>query len=284
MQCAGVCVVLWIYLASMASFDLPTFLSHPSSDQLEKCRKDDLIAIANHFQIPIKKQALKERIKSDVLNYLVETKVFLEMGVEGEGDIGSQGAGVTLPHMGEKQIGVTAGAVAEVAAEAGTKAGLPPFDPCSPISPGSPEGARLKVRLARLQFEAQDKIQARQAECDLRLEIRRLEIEAETQVKLRQLELDARKVDASPAAQLTPSNFRNVSSPPEPPVVSFDISKHIALVPHFRETEVDSYFGVFERIATSLQWPKDVWSLLLQCRLVGKAQEICSTLSLEERV
>ncbi len=91
----------------------------------------------------------------------METKVFL--GVESEGDIASLGAGVQLPHVGEKQIG--------------TKAGLPPFYPCSPISPGSPEWARLKVRLARLQLEAQDKIQARQAECDLQLEIRRLEIE-----------------------------------------------------------------------------------------------------------
>ncbi len=82
--------------------------------------------------------------------------------------------------------------------------------------------------------------------------------------------------------QSDPGNLQNISPPPEPPAVSFDISKHIALVPHFRETEVDSYFCVFERIATSLQWSKDVWSLLLQCRLVGKSHEICSTLSLEE--
>ncbi len=169
-----------------------------------------------------------------------------------------------LPHVGEKQIG--------------TKAGLPPFYPCSPISPGSPEGARLKVRLARLQLEAQDKIQARQAECDLQLEIRRLEIEAEKEVKLRQLELEALKMSASSPAQSDPGNLQNVSPPTEllnlPPAVSFDVSKPITLVPQFRETEVDSYFSVFERIATSLQWSKDVWSLLLKCRLVGKAQEI----------
>ncbi len=60
------------------------------------------------------------------------------------------------------------------------------------------------------------------------------------------------------------------------------MSKHFVLVPQFRETEVDSYFSAFERIATSLHWPKEVWSLLLQCRLFGKAQEICSSLSLEE--
>ncbi len=60
------------------------------------------------------------------------------------------------------------------------------------------------------------------------------------------------------------------------------MSKHIVLVPQFRETEVDSHFSAFECITTSLHWPKEVWCLLLQCRLFGKAQEVCSTLLLEE--
>ncbi|KAI5624687.1 hypothetical protein C0J50_15493, partial [Silurus asotus] len=62
----------------------------------------------------------------------------------------------------------------------------------------------------------------------------------------------------------------------------FDVSKNIVLVPTFRESEVDTYFGVFERIAIALNWPKDVWSFLLQCKLIGKAQEVCSSLSLED--
>lgn len=47
---------------------------------------------------------------------------------------------------------------------------------------------------------------------------------------------------------------------------AFDISKHISLEPHFRETEVNTYFTSFERIASVLCWPKEVWPLLLQCR------------------
>lgn len=58
--------------------------------------------------------------------------------------------------------------------------------------------------------------------------------------------------------------------------------ENIALVPNFRESEVASYFNAFERIATSLGWPKDVWSLLLQCKLVGKVLQVYSTLSLED--
>lgn len=45
---------------------------------------------------------------------------------------------------------------------------------------------------------------------------------------------------------------------------------------------MDSNFSAFERTAVSLNWPKDVWSLLLQCRLVGKAMEVFSTLPLVE--
>ena len=54
----------------------------------------------------------------------------------------------------------------------------------------------------------------------------------------------------------------------------FDITRNIALVPPFRESEVDSYLSVFERIAATLNWPREMWPLLLQCRLTGKAQEV----------
>ena len=45
---------------------------------------------------------------------------------------------------------------------------------------------------------------------------------------------------------------------------------------------MDTYFGVFKRIATALNWPREVWSLLLQCELMGKAQEVCSSLPLQD--
>ncbi len=196
-------------------------------------------------------------------------------GVETSGDVNVDGVALAQFSSGEKDKW-------SGGAEAEAKAGLPPFEPFSPSSVDSREGMRLKVRLARLHYEAQERAQVHQAELNLQLEIRKLEIEAEKQVKLKQLELDASKIATGSAVQL---NTAQASSPP--PRVglapdAFDVSKHIALVPQFRETEVDSYFSAFERIATSLRWPKEVWSLLLQCRLFGKAQEVCSTLSLEE--
>ena len=91
---------------------------------------------------------------------------------------------------------------------------------------------------------------------------------------IRAMELDR----PSPPPVLTP-----VSMPfPHGSPGHFDVSRQIALVPSFHESEVDSYFNAFERIAATLKWPKDLWSLLLQCKLVGKAQEVCASLSIDD--
>ncbi len=52
----------------------------------------------------------------------------------------------------------------------------------------------------------------------------------------------------------------------------FDVGKHVKLVPPFREAE---------RVAGALRWPKEMWALLLQCKLIGKAQEVCASLSVD---
>ncbi len=55
-------------------------------------------------------------------------------------------------------------------------------------------------------------------------------------------------------------------------------------MPPFTEVEVESYFGAFECIVMVLCWPKEVWPLFLQCHLTGKAQEVCSTLYLDDNL
>ena len=47
----------------------------------------------------------------------------------------------------------------------------------------------------------------------------------------------------------------------------------------FCESEIETYFTAFESIAAALSWQLDVWAILLQCKLTGKAQEACSSLS-----
>lgn len=76
------------------------------------------------------------------------------------------------------------------------------------------------------------------------MELKRLE--ADTASRLHQVELQARSTQAAEA------------QPASCPSAAFDVSKHISLVPVFREAEVETYFSAFEHIAAALHWPDDV--------------------------
>ncbi|XP_041966835.1 uncharacterized protein LOC121724378 [Alosa sapidissima] len=54
------------------------------------------------------------------------------------------------------------------------------------------------------------------------------------------------------------------------------------MVPPFSDREVDKYFSHFERVAVTLKWPVEFWTLLLQCVLTGKAQEVYSALTVPQ--
>ena len=61
---------------------------------------------------------------------------------------------------------------------------------------------------------------------------------------------------------------------------AFDSARNNRLVPPFQE-KVAKYFAHFEKVADSLNWPKESW-VLLQSVQVGKAQEIYGSLSVEQ--
>lgn len=91
---------------------------------------------------------------------------------------------------------------------------MPHFDPASvESSPGFLLGARLKVRLARLQMERED----REREFQLHKELELKKLEAETTIRIRELEL--REATTSSPATVSESSTK------------FDVSKNISLVP-----------------------------------------------------
>ena len=69
-----------------------------------------------------------------------------------------------------------------------------------------------------------------------------------------------------------------------PPITrtSFDVSWQVRLGPQFREEEVDKFFLHFEKVATTLHWPLESHTVLLQSMLVSKAHEVYSALSVEQ--
>ncbi|KAL3043588.1 hypothetical protein OYC64_003448 [Pagothenia borchgrevinki] len=107
---------------------------------------------------------------------------------------------------------------------------MPHFDLLSAQSSptGSRLDARIKVRMAHLQWEKEE----RDKEFQLRRELEIRKLEAVTAVRMRQLELQAAVVGDSAVTQSGPA-------------ASFDVSRHISLVPVFRESEVETYFGAF---------------------------------------
>ncbi|XP_043962798.1 uncharacterized protein LOC122825436 isoform X2 [Gambusia affinis] len=262
------------------SFSLEDFVQAPSHEQLELCRKDDLLCLAEHFDISVKKHFSKAEIKNIVVQKLVEIKVLGDPSKMDVDVCDVPSVDLELPPSKDEGVAVMATPPRGLAEPQAPPATLPRFDPVSPELSGSGGNVRLKVRLARLQLEAQERELIRKAEFDFKLEMRKLEIEAEKEIKLKQLEVEAMRLShgTSPPRSSVYSDSPQVVSDKH----KFDVSKNIALVPVFRESEVDSYFNAFERIAVALEWPKEMWAVLMQCKLIGKAQEVVSSLSTEE--
>ena len=133
-------------------------------------------------------------------------------------------------------------------------------------SPKVEESFSDQVKLKELELELR-RLDVKEKEIDCNLQVRMLEEETKRVVRLKELE-----VNASGSQQvLHMSSGRSAD---------FDVSKYIRLVPVFCEDDVDKYFILFERVATTLKWPVNVWTLLLQCVLTGNAQEVFSRLKL----
>nr|XP_033961533.1 uncharacterized protein LOC117463411 [Pseudochaenichthys georgianus] len=247
-------------------FDLQDFIESPSVDTLYSCRKDDMLCIAAHFNISVDKYKVKKEMREKILQKLEELKILEipSMSTQPRAEVSIE----------DDRERVLATPRVDKFSPQAPPATLPRFEAFSPGSLGASSDAKLKVCLVRLQMEGQEK--ERRADYEHRLQIRKLEIEAEKEITLKRLEVDALRISSEQTFERSrPSHTVSHTK-------SFDVSKNIALVPTFRESEVDSYFCAFERIATALVWPKDMWPILLQCKLVGKAQEVVSSLSLEE--
>ena len=106
--------------------------------------------------------------------------------------------------------------------------------------------------------------------------MRELELKAEQEKAL----LEAEKEAAAREHELKMASLGKHA--PSDKASTFDPARNIRLVPPFQEKEVDKYFAHFEKVADSLNWPKESWVLLLQSVLVGKAQEIYGSLSVEQ--
>ena len=128
--------------------------------------------------------------------------------------------------------------------------------------------------------EAKRAREAAEAEAEKARELRLAELKEARELRELELKTEADKEAAARKHELKMAGL-GIHSPKDK-ASAFDPARNIRLVPPFQEKEVDKYFAHFEKVADSLNWPKESWVLLLQSVLVGKAQEIYGSLSVEQ--
>ena len=140
-----------------------------------------------------------------------------------------------------------------------------------------PDQDLLAIR--KLELEFQERKEERERELQLRKE------EREQELKFRELELKERELLMQTEVKMKEFEAQlksNAQATSPKTDKTFDVAKNVRLVPPFQEKEVDKFFLHFEKIATSLKWPKEFWPLLIQSVLTGKAQIAYSSLSIEQ--
>ena len=109
---------------------------------------------------------------------------------------------------------------------------------CSPKD----EEREVAPTMSELQLQLElRKLMIREKEIDCNLEIRKLEEETNGMLRLKELELTtlSRQTQQLDSAQSH----------------DFDVGRYTQFIPVFHERDVDHYFVLFERVATTLKWP-----------------------------
>ena len=153
------------------------------------------------------------------------------------------------------------------------------------------DGSESSVKLKQLEIQREMEMlkmqmqeQERKEKMELEKALKQQELEARLQMEKENFELEKelkqKEIDAK--IKLEQEKLEKQGSSGASTHSGFDATKNIRLVPKFEEKEVDRYFLHFEKIAESLKWNRESWTLLLQSVFVGKAREIYSSLSIEQ--
>ena len=228
-----------------------------SLEPLKKLKKENLVKVAVHYGITPAVGATKSHILNLIKDHCVEHDIIDEVE---EKPIAETAEIVRLKLDFEREE-------RRLAREAEKALQDAQFAEAQRAREAAREAAEAEAQRAR---------DLRLAELKEARELRELELKAEQEKAL----LEAEKEAAAREHELKMASLGKQS--PSDKASAFDPARNIRLVPPFQEKEVDKYFAHFEKVADSLNWPKESWVLLLQSVLVGKAQEIYGSLSVEQ--
>ena len=229
------------------SFKLGDFTASPSQELLDLAKKSDLLDIADHYGLPnIKKTMLKHEIKNILIQFFVDEEIFdssatsqilvtqtdlqlRELEIKRQVEMEK----LRLDHEGEKE-------------EREDRIRLETLEREDRL-------LRQKIEMEEREREKQREIEREKLEHDkLRLEIeeneKKLRLEAEERIEIEkeklQFELKMKELELEGKSKSKPLPLDSGKS--------FDVTKHIGLVPPFQEKEVDKYFLHFEKVAENL--------------------------------
>ena len=239
-----------------------------SLEPLKKLKKENLVKVTVHYGITPAVGATKSHILNLIKNHCVEHDIIDEVE---EKPIAETAEIVRVKIDFEREERRLEREEAQRAREA--EKALQDAQLAAQLSEA--EKAR-ELRLAELK-EARE---LRELELKAEREKRELELKAAQEKALLEAEFEAKKEADAREHELKMASLGK--HPPSDKTSAFDTARNIRLVPPFQEKEVDKYFAHFEKVADSLNWPKESWVLLLQSVLVGKAQEIYGSLSVEQ--
>ena len=228
-----------------------------SLESLKKFKKENLVKVAVHYGITPAVGATKSHILNLIKDHCVEHDIIDEVE---EKPIAETAEIVRLKLDFEREE-------RRLAREAEKALQDAQFAEAQRAREAAREAAEAEAQRAR---------DLRLAELKEARELRELELKAEQEKAL----LEAEKEAAAREHELKMASL-GIHTPKDKSS-AFDPARNIRLVPPFQEKEVDKYFAHFEKVADSLNWPKESWVLLLQSVLVGKAQEIYGSLSVEQ--
>ena len=257
------------------SFKLSDFTASPSQELLDLAKKSDLLDIADHYGLPnVKKTMLKHEIKNILIQFFVDEEIF-------DSSATSQIL-VTQTDLQLRELEIKRQVEMEKLRLDREREKEEREERLRREKEEREERIRLETleredRLLRQKIEMEEREREKQRERE-RLEHEKLKLEAEERIEIEkeklQFELKMKELELERKSKSKPLPLDSGKS--------FDVTKHIRLVPPFQEKEVDKYFLHFEKVAENLKWPREHWTLLLQSVVIGKAREIYTQLSLEQ--
>ena len=254
-----------------------------SLEPLKKLKKENLVKVAAHYGITPAVGATKSHILNLIKDNCVEHDIIDEVE---EKPIAETAEIVRLKLDFEREERRLAREAEKALQDAQLAAQREEAQKAREAAEAEAKRARKAAREAA-EAEAQRARDLRLAELKEARELRELELKAEREKRDLELKAEQEKalLEAEKEASAREHELKMASlgkHSPSDRASAFDPARNIRLVPPFQEKEVDKYFAHFEKVADSLNWPKESWVLLLQSVLVGKAQEIYGSLSVEQ--